>query len=359
MGHPRVWFVCSALTVGIALVARAPLAEAMPVPSAQAGAKATAQARLKQISADLFTRTDRVDSSIRELKEILAVDPGSAEAHLLLGVAYRALGAAEMMAEAVAELRQALALNPSLAPARLYLAYVYLDLGRAARAREELQAALAAAPDNPQFLALLAESERQLKNPARAVELLQPVLQRDASFAQARYYLGLALFDLGRREEATKELERLVASGVKVADAYLSLGVLYLDAGRLDEGLEILSQSTHIDPARADLRIQLARAYRLKGALDKAEEQLTVAERASLGLGSPFAQHQQADFDLSIELGLVRMQRGDYRAAVTLFQKALTMDPTHAPTQRHLADAKRKLQQKPTSLHEQKGGGRP
>ena len=35
----------------------------------------------------------------------------------------------------------------------------------------------------------------------------------DAGFAQARYYLALALFDLGQRDEAIGELEQVVAAG--------------------------------------------------------------------------------------------------------------------------------------------------
>jgi Flp pilus assembly protein TadD len=106
------------------------------------GAKTSIQERRKRVSADLFTRADRIDDAIRELKAILAIDPNSAEGHLLLGIAYRSRRDPEVMGEAVAELRQALALNPAMAPARLYLAYVYLDLGRAERARQELTTAL-------------------------------------------------------------------------------------------------------------------------------------------------------------------------------------------------------------------------
>ena len=105
--------------------------------------------------------------------------------------------------------------------------------------------------------------------------MLKQAFQIDETSAQAHYYLGLTLLDLGRPDEAIKELERVVQSGEKRADVYLSLGAAYLDAGRLDEGLEILSQATHIDPARPDIRIQLARAYRLKGSR-KAEAQLTI-----------------------------------------------------------------------------------
>ena len=51
---------------------------------------------------------------------------------------------------------------------------------------------------------LLAETERQLGHPERATELARQVLQRDESFAQARYYLALALLDLRKREEADR-----------------------------------------------------------------------------------------------------------------------------------------------------------
>jgi tetratricopeptide (TPR) repeat protein len=302
--------------------------------------KARMQERLVRIRADLFAGTNRPDESVRALKEILAVDPGSAEAHLLLGIAYRTVGAPELIGEAVAELRQALALNPAFVPARFYLAHIYLDLGRAERAREELDAGLAQTPKNAQFLTLLGEAERQLKNPRRSVEVLEQALQIDESSAQAHYYLGLALLDLGKPDEAIKELERVVKSGEKRADVYLSLGAAYLDSSRLDEGLEILSQATHIDGARPDIRIQLARAYRLKGLLDKAEAQLAIGTpQGPASVASPFVQQRQVEYDLYLEQGLLKLQQGQLGAAVTAFGKVLEMDPDHGPTNRHLAEA--------------------
>ena len=302
-------------------------------------AKAPTQEKLNRIGAELLSGTGRPDEAIRALKDILAVDPGSAEGHMLLGLAYRTAGAPEFMGEAVAELRQALALDPTFVPARFYLAHIYLDLGRFERAREELDAALAQAPRNPQFLTLLGEVERRLKNPRRSLEVLTEVLQIDPSSAQAHYYLGLTLFDLGRPNEAIKELEAVVRSGEKRAEVYLSLGAAYLDAGRLDEGLEILSQATHIDPARPDIRIQLARAYRLKGQLDKAEAQLQVAvPQGPASVASPFVEQRQLEFDLFLEQGLLRVQQGKLVAAADAFRKVLEIDPSHGPTNHHLAE---------------------
>ena len=308
--------------------------------ASQAGASAsTIPERLSRIREGLFSGTGRTSEAIQELKEILAIDPGSAEGHLLLGIAYRTQGSPELTGESIAELRQALALNSSFVPARFYLAHIYLDLGRAERAREELETALAQSPGNPQFLALLGEAERQLKNPRRSLELNRQALQIDASFAEARYYLGLALYDLGQRDEAIKELEQVVQSGPKVADAYLSLGTAYLEAGRFDKALEVLLRGTKIDPARADIRIQMSRAYRSKGLLARAEEQLKLATpKGASTLPSSFSQFQNVEFDFYLEQGLVKLQRGQLEAAAGAFRKVLDIDPNHGPANRYLAE---------------------
>src|SRR6187431_2548318 len=100
------------------------------------------QVRLERVKADLYSRTDRLDENVKELKQILAVDPRSADAHMLLGIAYSTWGSKELKGEAIGEFRQALDLNPRLVQVRFFLAHLYLDLGRAARAREELEAGL-------------------------------------------------------------------------------------------------------------------------------------------------------------------------------------------------------------------------
>ena len=323
------------------------VAAAAPAPSRAAGrfdrahqqANPPIQERLERVREGIFSGNAPPEQAIRELKAMLALDPGSAEAHLLLGIAYRSSGSSELIGEAIAELRQALALNPGFVPARFYLAHLYLDLGRAGRAREELQTALAQAPGNPQFMALLGEAERQLKNPARSIELNTQALKVDESFAESRYYLGLALFDLGKRDEAIREFERVVQSGPNAVDAYLSLGTLYVEAGRYDDALKVLRQGTQIDRLRPEIRIQMARAYRLKGLLDSAEAQLKLAApHGATTLAPSLYQHQQVEFDLILEQGLVKLKRGQLEPAASALRQALTMDPNHGIANRYLAE---------------------
>jgi len=306
--------------------------------AAQADARAELQARVRRVGADLFRSDPRADAAIRELKAILAIDPSLADAHMMLGVAYRSLGSPDMLGEAVAELRQALALDETLAAARLYLAFVYLDLGRVDRARDEMQAALEKTPGQPQFLAVLGEAERRLKNPAKAVELLRKAVPADPTFVQSRYYLGLALLDLGKDAEGIAELEQVVKAGPGAAEPYLSLGTAYLDAGQTDNGLEILSQGTHVDGARPDLRIQLARGYRLKRRFAQAAAQLDIAApRVRTTVASSFAHQPQIEFEYYVERGLLAAGRGQYRAAVAALKQALELEPDHGPTHREIS----------------------
>jgi tetratricopeptide (TPR) repeat protein len=329
----RAWILLAVIAACTALPARAQAPAAPAAPP-----NAATRERLNRVGAEVFSRPDRIQDSIRELKEILAADPDSAEGHMLLGLAYRTAGSPDMMGEAKAELEQSLALNPDYVPARFYLANLYLEMGRAAKARDQLQAALEQVPDRPQFLALLGEAERQLKNPQRSVELTRQALKADESFAQARYYLALALFDLGQRDDAIRELERVLGSDPKMVEPYLSLGTAYIDAGRLDDALTALNHGMQLGPRQSELRVQLARAYRLKGLLAKADEQLTLASPGPAAGPAGTYDQQQADADLYLEQGLLRLQQGRLKAASEALLKLLDMDPDHGIANRALAE---------------------
>src|SRR5262249_47930144 len=92
-------------------------------------------ARLARIAADVFSSTDHVDADIAELKAILAADPRSGQAHMLLGLASRTIGPADLEREAAGEPRQVIDLEPSRSPARLFPSRVDLDTAQPARAR--------------------------------------------------------------------------------------------------------------------------------------------------------------------------------------------------------------------------------
>ena len=318
-------FLLGVVTAGAASASQQAAAAASPL-----------EQRLARVRADLYGALPRLDENIRELNAILAIDPRSAEAHLLLGIAHSAQGKPEMVGEVKAELQQALDLNPDLLPARLLLARTYFDLGRFEKARDELHAGLARAPGQAEFMTLLGETSRQLGDARQSVELNLKVLQINPAMAEARYHLGLALIDLGQREDGVRQLETLVRGGVKVADVFLALGNAYLEAERLDDAVTVLSEGVQIAPAAYTVRIPLARAYRLKGELARAGEQLTHAQLPASAQQAAAA-YQKLEASLNTEWGALRLAEGRLPEAAAALEKAIDMDPNHGPAHRYLA----------------------
>jgi tetratricopeptide (TPR) repeat protein len=315
-----------------------------------AQAPASSRERINRIGADLYSPRPHADEAIAELKTILAAEPNLAEAHMLLGLAYRIQGKPDMLGEAVAELRQALALNPDIGLARLSLARIYLDMARPARARDEINTALERAPGQPQLLTLLAEAERQLGNAARAIELTRQALAADPSAAQARYYLGLALMDSGDHAGAIKELQEVVKSDVNAAEANLGLGTAYLNAGRASEAVAALRESVRLEPSRAETHIWLARAYRLNGQLAEAAKELTAASPSPESLAALYSNVQ---IEFHLEEGFVRLAQGRLDAAAAAFEKVLALDAGNNAAKDKLAEVnKRRQGARPRSKHE-------
>jgi predicted Zn-dependent protease len=147
-----------ALSVFLVLAQILPLSGQIP---AAAGEREAAQLR----AASEQLQQGNAGEAIRECKGVLAADPRSAPAHMLLGQAYLAQGSLAMVAEAKAELQQALDLDPNLLWARFYLARIYIDLGLHQKAKEQLEHGLQQRPDVPHFLSLLGEVRRKLGDP--------------------------------------------------------------------------------------------------------------------------------------------------------------------------------------------------
>jgi len=305
--------------------------------SANAPQGDTIQQRLDRIAADLTSGAGHLADDIREAKAILAIDPQVAQAHMLLGMLYRASGKPELLPEAKAEFQQALDLRPDLLTARFLLAQTYFDLGRFDRAREELNTSLEAHPGEPQLLTVLAETERRLGNPRRAADLAAQALRANGSLFQAHYYLGLALLDLHQQESGIRELELVTRTGVNLPEVYLALGAAYVAAGRLDDAISTSEQGLRIAPSTAELRLQLARAYRLKGALGSAEAQLSLVEPSPLAI-QPTVTYQRLETDLQVEWGQLRLAQGQLAPAAAALDRALAIDPNSGPAHRYLAE---------------------
>src|SRR4051794_1721842 len=223
----------------------------------------------------------RLEQTVRACKRALAMDPRSAPAHMLLGLAYIGQGSTAMIADAKAELQQALDLDPELLMARFYLARLYFDQGLSEKAQEQLERGLKQSPALPNFLSLLGEVRRELGDPRASLELNRKALAADPKMTLAHYFLALAHLDLKQEEAAVAEFEKAVRSPQVTPDMYNALASLKLKKQQFAAAEDLSRKALAMDPSRPDAYLNLARAYNGQHASDKALEALRGALPAS------------------------------------------------------------------------------
>jgi tetratricopeptide (TPR) repeat protein len=292
-------------------------------------------AQLRAAAAHL--QQGNAQQAIRECKSVLAADPRSAPAHMLLGQAYLAQGSIAMIAEAKAELQQALDIDPHLLWARFYLARIYIDQGLNETAQTQLERGLKERPDVPHFLSLLGEVRRKLGDPAASVELNRKALRIDPSMTPAHYYLALAYLDLKQEDTAIGELESSIHSPYVTPEMYIALAPLYSKRRRFSEADELCRKAIALDPSRPEAYLNLARVYNAQRASDKALEIL----RKALPDGKEFpasAFYQQLQADIAVEQGAAYEAKGLWAQAIEAYERALGFDPGRGDVHCRLAE---------------------
>jgi tetratricopeptide (TPR) repeat protein len=279
----------------------------------------------------------KVEQAIRECKVVLAADPRSAPAHMLLGLAYIATGSVDMVADAKAELQQTLDIDPELVWARFYLARLYLEQGLSEKAQEQLEIGLKQSPGLPQLLSLLGEVRRKLGDPGASLELNRKALAADATMIPAHYFLALAYQDLKQEQAAIAEFEKVIHTPYVTPEMYNALAALYIGKKRFAEAEDLCRKAIVLNPSRPDAYLNLARVYNAQHASDKALEVL----RAALPEGKEFAvseYYQGLQADIAVERGAAYADKKMYALAIGEYTRALDFDPRRAVIHRRLAE---------------------
>lgn len=105
--------------------------------------------------------------------------------------------------------REALHLNPQLLPARLNLADLLRSLQREDEAREQLEAALATAPDSGAALHAMGLLETRAGNREQALAYLQQAAALEGQGIRHRYVYAIALHDSGEPRAALSQLQAI------------------------------------------------------------------------------------------------------------------------------------------------------
>jgi len=178
-----------------------------------------------------------------EYDRLLAMAPGSARAHQLRGLSYKAQGRST---EAEAELEASLAEGPPSVGVLVALG----DLRRAKLSFPEARAAYSRAvelePGHYDALYGLGVCDSYAGEHARAIDLFRRALRAAPDSAPAHLALGISLLQTGGTAEAVPELEEAAKLEPRMRQAYYQLGRAYQTLGRSREAEAAFARSREL-----------------------------------------------------------------------------------------------------------------
>lgn len=182
--------------------------------------------------AHCYLWTKQLDATLGVYKEILEIDPDSAEADMIAGEALDEKGD---NAGAVQQFRAAVKANPKEPNVHFALAYLYWAQKRYEEAIPEFRAELENDPDNSQAMLYLGDTYVKQEQFEQARGLLEKALKYKSSLALVHQDLGIVYMETGDDAGAIRELSKTVELQPDNVNAHFRLGKIYRAAGRREE----------------------------------------------------------------------------------------------------------------------------
>jgi tetratricopeptide (TPR) repeat protein len=227
-------------------------------------------------------------------------------------------------------------------------------------------------------LALMKAQREVKKDPKRAIEMIEKVLEEEPYHRQANLLLKEAAVTAGWPEIGVFALRTLLEENPRDAKVLRELGRLYHDLGKSDEEVEVYNRISEIDPLDAEaLRLgkdAAARASMTTGGWTQAESyrDLIKDKEAAVSLeqqgrmklsgealeqqiAETYARHQAEpqNVDLARKLGALNEQTNNVRAAIEWYQYAANLPKnTDAGLLCKVSDLKMKESDREIAEHE-------
>jgi tetratricopeptide (TPR) repeat protein len=238
-------------------------------------------------------------SAIAPLKHALEVDPNSTPAHQLLGYALLAQGYA---AEAVPHLAQA--------KDKTALGIAQIQTGQLPEAVANLQAALAAHPNDPDILYYLGRASGLLSK-----QSIETLLAAYPNSPRAHQAMGENYFVLRQMPEAEKEYREALRLRADTPEVHLELGEVYAGAFQWQKAEEEFRAQSKLQPGNAEAAYRLGTALLEQGKAHEARTELLHADKLMPDMPETL-----------YSLGKAASLEGDTAAAEKNWTKLLTIE---------------------------------
>src|SRR5271163_2807558 len=237
------------------------------------------------------------DVAITEFKQVTGLEPSFADGFISLGQAYMETGD---YGSAIPPLKHALDLSSDSAPAHQLLGYALLaqgffsdaiphlrrsadktalgiaqiQTGQLPEAVANLQAALAAHPNDPDLLYYLGRASGLL-----AKQSIDTLLAAYPDSARAHQAMAENYFVLRRMPDAEKEYREALKLRPGLPEAHLALGEVYAGAFQWDKAEEQFRLQAKLQPGNAEAAYRLGDALLEQGKAHEARAELLRADR--------------------------------------------------------------------------------
>jgi tetratricopeptide (TPR) repeat protein len=269
--------------------------------------------QLRIIFGRAYRETGFLGEAIEEFKRAVALDPHFPRAHYYLGLTYLLKDGAARLPDAEKEFKIELDSHPDEFFANYYLGIVYLMSRKWDLAIGFLQKAALSQPANPDPYFHLAQAYQATERYTEAIEALRrsialnPSLSHnDYQLATAHYRLGQSLLKAGQNEAAQKELQVAAELKSNSLKRDKEKNELYLNAGNLHE-----QNSKFPEMVSAEGVVAESNSINAKTAADLTSGQIYYAKVIATA-------HN--------EIGLLRADQGDFKAAAEQFALAAKWD---------------------------------
>ena len=185
-----------------------------------------------------------IEGAIRDYQAYLALRPERVEARSNLGAALGRLG---RYGDAIEQYKRALALDGRNQVIRFNLAVAYYKTARLVSASKELEAVVAAQPEDKNSVLLLADCNLRMGEFKRVVELLTPVETAEPDNHGVAYMLGMALINDKQLDRGQERIERILRDGDS-AEAHAMMGTIYLTVTEYDKALNEFKCAVELNP---------------------------------------------------------------------------------------------------------------
>src|SRR5712671_708085 len=311
-----------------------------------------------------YSENGENEKALATLKDLVAAQPNSADAHFNLGLIYARQGQSKDDEAAVAEFHEALRLDQGMDPARIALGRVLISLQKYSDAAPVVLEYTSRQPRDAQGFYALGHAYKGLKKSDAAIKALERAAALDPKDAAIRFELGMLLANTGQTAAAIQQLEAAERLNPSDPAAHNELALLlektgakerarteraklaavkshsdkesaiarfnekageYLSAGNAKAAAESYEKAVQLNPRDAKLRYNLSLAFDRMG--DFTSERKELARAVELNPNLTAAQNQ---------LGLLALRTGQQAEAEQRFKKTLAIDPNFAEAQSNL-----------------------